>query len=181
MLSVSPRRVPSYRHRSNCIDEERDARPRRVVRIGVRLRDEFVGDRHRPHVRRVDERRLAVLVLQSGGGAGGDEHRDDLAVAERGGVHERGRALLEECVEPLAFRFRRRLIKRRIILSVQPGNLLHKPFRRLRQRVDGRAGIEQDPNSVGGAGARGDHERGTAAARHHVHVQTFVDEELAHL
>ena len=99
----------------------------------------------------MDERRLAVLVLQSGGGAGGDEHRDDLAVAERGGVHERGRALLEERVQPLAFRFRRRLIKRCVVLSVQPGNLLHKPFRRLRQRVDGRAGIEQDPNSVGGA------------------------------
>ena len=154
--------------------------PRRVL-TGVRLRYQFVGDRHRAHVRRVDERRLAVLVLQSGGGAGGDEHRDDLAVAERGGVHERGRALLEERVQPLAFRFRRRLIERRVVLRVQPGNLLHKALRRLRQRVDGRARIEQDPNGVGGAGARGDHERGAAAARHHVHVQTFVDEELAHL
>ncbi len=129
----------------------------------------------------MDERRLAVLVLQSGGGAGGDEHRDNLAVAERGGVHERGRAFLEECVEPLAFRFRRRLIKRCVVLSVQPGDLLHKPLRRLRQRVDGRAGIEQDTNGVGGAGARGDHERGAAAACHHVHVQTLVDEELTDL
>ena len=60
-------------------------------------------------------------------------------------------------------------------------DLRHEGLRRLTERVDGRARIQQHLDRLGGPRARGDHERRAAGARHDVRVEPLAQQQAADL